>query len=539
MIQKILLIVASFLIIALGQAASVPPFGICASTFGFALFFIAIQSFSAWNRFFIGMAFFALIQVVQLAWLISHPYSYIWGVYLSLALLLGFQFGFLAAFITKKQLESRFGAILLAASWVFVEWYRLYYFSGFTFNPIGLALATNKVTLQMASFFGIYGLSFWVFMTNCLVARAYLTRKIVLAAAVIILPLIYGILSLQYHDRQMAQYDLTHPKIHALLVSSKILPEEIEGSGTRSDLIGAAFKGWEKIVEALLAYKEQTFDFILFPEIVVPFAADAPLFSLQKVEELFKKLTPHSIPIVASEINQELYVSSSAIAQGLSTIFKTPFIIGLEGRDSFQDTTGKYTSTYFNSAFYILPNEQKMLRYDKRILLPMAESIPFDWAKPLAARYGLFDSFKKGNGPVIFQTNNHRISASICYEDTFSELIREDDQNGATILVNLTNDGWYPNSSLGIQHLEHGRLRSVENGRPLFRACNFGISGAMDCFGRDVLLIPFQTLTQSIQATPVEVSAYTVTTLYSRWGDAPVVLFAIVLLVVATVLRKW
>ena len=159
----------------------------------------------------------------------------------------------------------------------------------------------------------------------------------------------------------------------------------------------------------------------------------------------------------------------------------------------------------------------------------MGEYIPLESLKPLAARYGLFDSFKKGDGIKIFEAGTHKIGPSICYEDTFGHLMRENSKAGATILANLTNDGWYPNSELGIQHLELARLRTVENGLPLIRACNFGVSGAIDSLGHSVKLIPFTKLTPGIHAFSVQLSTYTYPTLFSKWGNLPIILFSLVI----------
>lgn len=535
MIQKILPLLLSFIIIAFGQPATSAFLGLLAGTFGFAIFFITAASFSGLTRFLTGWLFFSLVQLVQLSWLLSHPYSYIWGVYFGLSLVIGSQFGFIAFFATRNRLETIFGAVVIAASWTFVEWYRLFYFSGYTFNPVGLAYMTHEIPMQMASLSGIYGLSFLLLLTNCLIARAYFTRSFFTAILILVLPFAYGSVTLASRSKEMKEYDSHHPQFRSLIISSKILPEELEGTKERYNLLDSAFKSWEKIIEAILPYKDETFDLILFPEIVVPIAADAPIFPLAKVQALFTKITSSPVSLIAYERDHELFVSHTSIAQALSTLLKSPLLIGLEGRDFPQEPSTNGKILYYNSAFFIPPEREAITRYDKQILLPMAESIPYEWARPLAARYGLFDSFQAGSKMLPFQSGTHTIATSICYEDTFSELIRSNAKESATILTNLTNDGWYPNSSLGIQHLEHARVRAVENGLPLLRACNFGVSGAIDCLGRGVELIPFTALKSDIEATKVLVSTYTVPTLYSGLGDMPIVIFSAFLFIIACI----
>lgn len=535
MIQKILPLLLSFIIVAFGQPATNAFLGMLSAIFGFAIFFITAASLSGLHRFLTGWLFFSLVQLVQLSWLLSHPYNYIWGVYFGLSLVIGSQFGFIAFFATRKRLETISGAVVIAASWTFVEWYRLFYFSGYTFNPVGLAYMTHEIPMQLATLSGIYGLSFLLLLTNCLIARAYFTRSFFAAIVILILPFAYGAITLEKHLKEMQEHDRNRPQFRSLLISSKLLPEELEGTNKKPSLLDSAFSSWEKIIEAIEPYKNETFDLILFPEIVVPIGADAPIFPLAKVEALFKKITPDPVSLIAYERNNEFFVSHTSIAQALSTLFRSPLLIGLEGRDFPQEGSSNGKILYYNSAFFIAPDTKTLARYDKQILLPMAESIPYDWLRPLAARYGLFDSFQQGRQVLPFQSGVHTIATSICYEDTFSELIRSNVQESATILTNLTNDGWYPNSSLGIQHLEHARVRAVENGLPLLRACNFGVSGAIDSLGRTVALIPNTTLKNDIEATQVSVSTYTVPTIYSGLGDMPIVIFSALMFLIACI----
>ena len=154
----------------------------------------------------------------------------------------------------------------------------------------------------------------------------------------------------------------------------------------------------------------------------------------------------------------------------------------------------------------------------------MAEEIPVDWMKPLAEQYGLFDSFQKGVGPVLFKSGPHTIASSVCYEDTFPTVMRENAVKGATILTNLTNDGWYPNSKLGAYHFELARVRAVENGKPLLRSCNFGTSGAFDAFGRTAVAHSFEKMLFPVDAFVAEVSTNEFPTPYTWWGNSAIVI---------------
>ncbi len=108
------------------------------------------------------------------------------------------------------------------------------------------------------------------------------------------------------------------------------------------------------------------------------------------------------------------------------------------------------------------------------------------------------------------------LSASICYEETFSHHMRQSRQKGASMFVNLTNDNWYPNSKLPQQHFDHARLRAVENGVPMVRACNTGVTAAIDSLGRIIGQITEETRAGVLVA---KVPLYHYSTLYSFWGD--------------------
>jgi apolipoprotein N-acyltransferase len=535
-INKILLIITSFVFIAWGQPALIPIFGLVASCAAYALFFIALDGFSTKQRFIFGTLFFTFVQFVQLYWLLSHPFLYIYAIYGLLSLILGCQFGLISILATRERLTSLRKLFVIPALWVLLEWSRLFFFSGFSFNPIGLSLATNILGLQSASLFGVFGMSFFVIFTNCLFARAFFLKKIpvyAFAIAIFLLPIGFGAFTLSYHEKKQGENDT---EIKALIVHSSEFPEELGMSTLRLDPISQAYVNWAEIFEALTPFANQKFDLIVFPEIVVNLPAEAPIFPLRKVEILFQSLQPkeplESIiqPTGFTKEGSPL-VSSYTIAQGLSKIFKCSVICGLEGVDYLPQ---EKRNVYFNSAYFFHP-EQPVKRYDKSILLPMAESIPFEWVKPFAASYGLFDSFGKGQGVAIFQAGPHYFGPSICYEDTFGNFIRQNSVANATCLVNLTNDGWYPNSLLKLQHAEHARLRAVENGVPSIRACNFGLSGAIDSLGKTSELV---SLDEGISAFAVEVSSYTHPTLYAKFGDAPVIILALLICVFALIRRQ-
>jgi apolipoprotein N-acyltransferase len=531
MFKRLFCVLVSIVIVSLGQPALVPPFGILVALGGLVPLFWALLDLPQAKRFWIGTGFFFSVQLVELFWLTSHPYNYIWAVYFILACILGLQFGVLCIFIERKKIFSLNAIFAAAGLWTLLEWSRLFYFTGFTFNPLGLAVALSPLG-QLVSIIGIYGLSFFVIASNLVLLRSFLINSRKFAALFCLLPFVAGGILLFWHTGQMKQHDASESPLRALIIASRLLPEEVDGVKTAGDLIQGALTTWEDLVRAIEPYKDEKFDLILFPEIVVPFPAGAPIFPLEQAKGIISLLEPSaSLELASYSEKDHLFISSLSIAKAISKIFHCPLIIGLEAMEYHPE---KKRSLYFNSAFYVTPDGTNPPRYDKQILLPGGEYIPYEWAKSLIEKYyGLTDSFQRGKKRILFESNRFSIATSICYEDTFPNFATYDNIAEATLLVNLTSDAWYPNSLLGKYHLEHARLRAVELGLPFLRSCNFGTSGAINSLGKTVTLVDFEDLNHPVEAIPVEVSTYTHATWYAIWGNVPILIISIFTIFIA------
>ena len=521
--KTIIAFLLSLIIVAFGQPVFSNTISIIAAIGGFVPLFYILRNQSAKRRFWYGTLFFTYVQLIQLYWLTSHPYSYIYIVWALLSFLMGLQFGLITYFATAARLQRLSGPFFLASLWTLLEWSRLFFLTGFIFNPIGLSLAASSWALQTASLFGIYGLSFLVMLMNGFVTRFVIEKSFKAIAATLLIiaaPFLFGAL-------RLSTKNVTHsPAFNAIIIQTKIMPEELETNGAKKNLVEEGLQTWKEIVEALEPFKSRApFDLILLPEIVVPYDGQAPIYLLERVSAfIHSPLSP-----LGFSTENIAYVSSWAISSAIADEFKTPLLVGLEGSEISPQLRRK---VYFNSAFFIRPanrveKHKVEERYDKSILLPMAEEIPADWLKPLAAQYGLADSFQKGKGVVLFSSQNNTIATSVCYEDTFQSLLRDATFQGAHILTNVTNDGWYPNSLLGDEHFELARLRAVENGRPLIRSCNFGVSGAFDAYGNVVRSVNSDTMQKSVEAFEVNVPATALSTPFTSWGNAPLLLFCL------------
>ena len=144
-----------------------------------------------------------------------------------------------------------------------------------------------------------------------------------------------------------------------------------------------------------------------------------------------------------------------------------------------------------NSLFAVLDGGVIGGIYDKWHLVPFGEYIP-DWL-PLPIMVMPGNGFAPGPGPrTLHIPGVPAFGALICYEAIFSgEVVDRSDR--PAWLVNVTNDAWFGNSTGPRQHLAAARMRAVEEGLPLLRAANTGISAAFDAHGHELGRIDLQT----------------------------------------------
>lgn len=536
--QKCGLYLISFLVVAFGQPVWSEWLGLIAAVCGFALFWRALLDVaSAKERFVIAMGWFSGIQIVQLSWAASHPYYYIYAVLFLYAWLMGAQFGILGIFIKKSTLSKMSAIFALAGLWTLFEWTHLFFLSGMPFNPAGLTLAGSYYPMQLASIAGIFGLSFWVMLTNLLLLRAWITLRSVWmwisVAIAIILPYAYGWGHAARHEKLME----SQGTLNVVLVQPAFPIEETMIFHSPEEMRQFVLYEWRQVFAIMAKHIGKKINLIVLPEYLVPFGTFHHVFPVEDVQKLFQTelgVPIHSFPAQESsytglyQFNQGTHrlASNAYIAQTLANLFDSHLAIGLE-HSVFAE--GRKSQAY-SSAFHFIPhNEQNPLRYDKQVLVPMGEYIPFDWCKQIAKDYGITGSFECGESAVVFN-GPVPFGASICYEEMFGDLISENRRKGAELLINLTNDGWYPNSRLPKQHFDHARIRSIENGIPLVRACNTGVTGAVDSLGRVVALLGENHMEAQSQSDSilVKVPKYHYWTLYSRTGDLPILVISFI-----------
>jgi len=169
----------------------------------------------------------------------------------------------------------------------------------------------------------------------------------------------------------------------------------------------------------------------------------------------------------------------------------------------------------YNSATFFLPDGSYAGHYDKMHLVPFGEYTPY---KPIFFFVGhLLDdlNFIPGTTHRLLASANHRYGAFICYESIFGSDMRHFALDGAQVLVNISDDGWYGDTSAPWEHLDMVRMRAIENRRWVLRATNTGVTVAIDPLGRVTAQMP-RHIRSSMQAA----FGYSDNvTFYSRFGD--------------------
>lgn len=498
-LKQLLLFTVSFLVVALAQPDWSVFACILASSLGYALFWKGLLLVK--RRFLIATLWFAGIQAVQMSWFATDRYvgAFIYPVLAVLFLALGAQFGLISLFVRPKM--SIYRILGISGGWALMEWARLFFLSGYVWNPSGLALSGTLYSMQLASAIGVFGMGFWIFFTNLLLLRGALP----LWGMVAVTPYLFGWAHVMFHEKQMKS---DSGSIRALAVQTALYPEEkmpFNGSTPlRPD------EQWERALYMLAPKLDQKADLILFSEAAIPYAADAKIYPIETLRYFFAHLPP----------TNEEYVDNLYWAHALADNTGADVVIGLE---DYQKDGPAY-----NAAFLVRPGVETAQRYEKRVLVPMGEYIPFAWCRKFLARYGIRDSFTAGTMAKVFETSTVPIGLSICYEEGYGHLMRQSRCKGAELLLNLTNDVWYPRSRLPMVHFMHGRLRSVESGIPLLRSCNTGVTCGVNALGQIMGMLDYESAAglSAAGVLALDLPTYTYSTFYTRFGDLPTLILS-------------
>lgn len=367
-------------------------------------------------------------------------------------------------------------ALLVPVVWVASE-VAFNYLSDLAFPwlPLGLAVSRVPVAAQIADLSGVRTVSFWIALTNGLLADAWLLRArsgavvrralaVVLAAAAV---LGYGVWRMRTTVlRPVAQIGIVQPSI----------PQEEKWQAENTErIVGiAASLTRDEMRRANDAL-------IVWPEVTLPG------FLVQHPE----------------------WADTMRV---LARVQRTPILFGVLDATAAPD--GSYD--YFNAARVVDSTGRIGTRpaYHKQFLVPVVERVPFlnpEWFSGLK----FFGGYGRGTSETPYRFSFGVGGVLICYESIFPQLSRAYRRNGADLLFNITNDAWFGRTLAPYQHISHLPFRAIENRVGVIRAANTGISAYVDPLGRIRKPSPLYVRgTARYQAQTTDVR-----TLYTRMGD--------------------
>jgi apolipoprotein N-acyltransferase len=379
--------------------------------------------------------------------------------------LFGLLFGLLAD-------SSRDHRRVLAATpfvWVAVELARTR-ITGFPWNLLGTAQVDNAALCRMAAWTGVYGISFEIMLVNVALAAVFL------------------------------------------------VPREKRGAMLAAALAAAAVLQAGQLIEAPAARADHK---ALLVQQNIPVAADwTPAYFQRTVSQLAQI----SVKSAGDAGNVGLIVWPESPSPFFTNDVRFRSVVSAVARQSKAwivtgaigtAPTGS-NSQYFNSAALVSPDGEWMARYDKVHLVPFGEYLPFP--KLFAFAGGLtkeVGEFGRGATRAPLDAGGEKLGVFICYESIFPDEVRKFAAQGAQVLVNISNDGWYGDSGAYAQHLNQTRMRAIENNRWLLSVADTGVTASIDPWGRVVARIPRKERTRLV--APYALTS--VTTFYTRHGD--------------------
>jgi apolipoprotein N-acyltransferase len=385
---------------------------------------------------------------------------------------------------SRAKLRGLCSIILLAVSIAVAEWLRGHLFTGFPWTVPGLAAIGMGGVAQIASLIGMPGLTLLVCLWSSLPAlggEGRLTRREIVASLIIfsLLPLAWV-----WGDLRLAQGAQAIDTVRLRIVQ----PNIPQNSKWRAGNAAAIF-------DTLAGLSDRR-------------TKDAP----DGISDFTHVIWPESaVPVYLAENQGALARIDDLLPEG------TVLITGALRRDPSQvDRDGR--PEVYNSILAFDGDANVIARYDKWRLVPGGEFLPFEsLLAPLGFRKVVTvpGSFASGSGPVTLAIAGAPPAGMlVCYEAIFPDRL-VDPAARPQWLINVTNDGWFGDSTGPYQHLAQARLRAIEQGIPLVRAANTGISAVIDAHGLVVKKLGLDQRGVLDTTLPAALPP----TLYSRYGD--------------------
>ena len=377
--------------------------------------------------------------------------------------------------------------------WTCLEYGKSHLFTGFPWENLAHSQYLHRTLIQVVDITGTFGITFLIVLVNVIIFDAMTSKfkgrrlwgEIVLGCSLILIVSGYG----HFRTHQLGEADKTAEAMDVAI---------IQGNIDQSIKWNPRFQ-----YETISAYKH---------------------LSLQK-QSSRSGLTvwpETAVPFFFQDENNRMHGEIVNIAKnsGEWLLFGSPsYIKECDG--------GEDCVSLLNSAFLLSPQGRISDQYNKVHLVPYGEFVPlrklFPFINKLVVGVG---DFRSGNGYYPLTMNNHKLGILICYEGIFPEAGRTYKKMGADLLVNITNDAWFGNTSAPYQHLSMTVFRAIENRLYLVRSANTGVSAIIDPTGR--IVSKTELFTRSALKDKIKFINYK--TVYTKYGDVFIVICMVSLL---------
>ena len=342
--------------------------------------------------------------------------------------------------------------VVLAIALSLAEWLRGHLLTGFPWNAFGYAMMPGPLMMQLASLIGVWGVTFLAFLFAAApvlwLGRDRFADRLAFFALAALLLLQVGFGAARLADAQ----DTVVPDIRLRLVQPLIAQDEKWASGRDEEILGRYLS---LSATGMEEGRPAPFTHLIWPETAFPFLLEQRPNVLASIGALLPEGTT-------------LLTGAARAEAGLD-------------EDS--------PTRVFNSLQVIDSNGLIRQSYDKVHLVPFGEYLPFEAVlrrlglSQVIALPGGFDA--GGSRMTLALPDAPSLSPLICYEIVFpGQVVDAGDRPGW--IVNLTNDGWFGDTPGPWQHLQQSVVRAVEEGLPVARAANSGVSAIIDPYGRIV-----------------------------------------------------
>jgi apolipoprotein N-acyltransferase len=391
-----------------------------------------------------------------------------------------------AIFVTRRLRIPL--VVTLPIFWAAVEWLRSFFPIGFPWNFVGYAAYRNLGLIQFAEITGVYGVTALIVFFNAVVytvmAAPPSANRLKIGSLSALTALMVGVMAFSGLRISQIEHEKYDGSLKVAMVQGDI-PQSIKWD---PNFRPSSFKVY--VDQTLRAARERP-DLIIWPEASAAF---------------YFQPDDRYPPQLADDAQYRARLLELARAAHTPILFGAPALrFGATEIDSF------------NRAYLVSAEGRIVDHYDKIDLAPFAEYVP---AREL---FGFFvhkvvvglGEFVPGQRQTLFEVKGAKLAVLICYEGIFPDLSRKAVDHGADLLVNITNDAWYGNSSAPYQLLAMSAMRSVETHTPMVRVANTGISAVIEPDGKITARTDLFTRGTEIRTVNWRHGR----TIYSRVGD--------------------